>query len=419
MFLLIINVLLYLGLLLYQWRRKKRLDCGVVITAHWSLVAIMAIPFYLSEINYWQGHLSLWPFIYLFITFIIYVRYFINDKDIGKSMKDIVKYRSSAFDIMCYLYLAAVLLNAYNDDISLSMISTSNLMKNGADLYADHFEREVVYKGFLDHLSHSYEYYAYVIVLIYSFNSLCQGRNKFALIMMGFVFVNAALKSSLTGTRGSLVAVITLYLGLYSLYYNFFTKKINRQFLIFAAVFGALGGTYLFALTFSRFDQTQMGSGGSVVSYLGQSMLYFDYGIADSDHGYYYGIRTFKNLAKNFGIPVPEMLDSDVLLGTHFGTAFVTNIGMLTLDFGLLGTMLFGMLLPWLLRKLYLYKGKLTIPGLYFYIFFYNRMINGAFVNGSGSDYLYWQAFMFFVILWMIVRFASESKKSTAVKVTG
>jgi oligosaccharide repeat unit polymerase len=334
-------------------------------------------------------------------------------------MRNIVNYRSEIFDIICYLYVAAVIFNAYNDGVSLSMLSTSSLMENGADLYREHFEREVVYKGFLDHYSHTYEYYAYVVVLIISFNSLCQGRTKFALTMMAFVFINSALKSSLNGTRGSLVAVITLYVGLYSLYYKFFTKSTRKHFLTFAGILGVLGVLYLFAITVSRFDETQMGSSGSVISYLGQSMLYFDYGIADTDHGYYYGMRTFKFAAKMMGLQVPSEFNSDFLIGTHFGTAFTTNIGMLTLDFGYIGTMLFGLLLPWLIKKLYLNKGQLTLPGIYIYVFFYNRMINGAFVNSSGSDYLYWQAFMFYVILWVIVRFISKSKKSTSVKVSG
>lgn len=406
----IINALLYLLLFRYVWKKKKRLDCSVVLIGLWSLVAVMGVFHYIDE-KHFHDHMTLLPFIYLFITFIVYIRYFINEKDKYSSVQRITYYRSNVMDVICYLYIAAVILNIYNDGVTLSSLSTSSLMENGLDLYIDHFDREVVYKGFLDHYSHTYEYYAYVIVLIASFNALCQERYKFALILILVIVLNTLIKASATGGRNQVVALVTLIIGLYSLYYRFFTKKARHYFYMGSLVTGGFLLTYLMAITMSRFDDSDMGAGGSLVSYLGQPMLYFDYGIADVDHGLYYGIRTFKNLAEIIGIKVPIKFDSDILLGTHFGTAFTTNIGMLTLDFGYIGTLLFGIFLPWFMRKLYLYKGELTIPGLYIYIFFFNRMINGAFVNGSGSDYLYWQAFMFYVILWVIVVVSMNGKK--------
>lgn len=404
LFFVVINALLYLLLLHIVWKRKRCLDCGVVIVSLWAIIACAGIPLYLTD-NSWKDHIMLWPFLYLFIAFILYIRYFISD-NMTTRMTAIIHYKSSIMDLLCYLYIICVIMNIINDGNSMTMISSSHLVENGADLYAEHFLNEREYKNALDHYSHTYEYYAYLLALIVAFNSLCQGRLKFSMTLLGLVFIKTAMNAAMSGSRSSLVSVVTLYVGLYSLYYKFFSEKASRIFYIGAGILGFIGISYLAAVTIARFALSDEGSGGAVLAYIGQPMLNFNYGIADTDHGYFYGLRTFSNLAEIIGINVPERFDSNSLLGTHFGSGFTTFIGMLCLDFGYIGTLIFGVFLPWLMRSIYFFKGQFGIPSMYIYLFFYNRMINGGFVNGSGADYLYWQAFMYFVILLAIAHFS-------------
>ena len=106
----ILNALIYLVFLGYIWKVKKRLDCGIVIIAHWTLIAVMSILCY-SASKEWLDHVILWPYLYLFVAFILYARYYVYEKDLSKKLSDIVKIRSKVLDYLCYLYVICVIIS--------------------------------------------------------------------------------------------------------------------------------------------------------------------------------------------------------------------------------------------------------------------------------------------------------------------
>ena len=87
-----------------------------------------------------------------------------------------------------------------------------------------------------------------------------------------------------------------------------------------------------------------------MLAYLGQAMLQFDYGLADSLRKTYEGAMSFKNLYSLIGIDIPKRFSADSLLGTHIGTGFVTLVGFLVMDFGYIGTVIFSLLFPILMK---------------------------------------------------------------------
>ena len=151
-----------------------------------------------------------------------------------------------------------------------------------------------------------------------------------------------------------------------------------------------------------------MGVGGSYLHYLGSSMLYFNHGLSDSLKDTFGGIATFGGLMERMGI-TPTMdvhinYAADNLLGTKVGSSFVTFIGSLCMDFGFLMTLIIAVIWPLLINKLVFVNGKLSYPGLYLYLFYFCRLARGVFTNGFDAGVMYYQAFLFYFLLWCVIR---------------
>ena len=208
------------------------------------------------------------------------------------------------------------------------------------------------------------------------------------------------------GSRSALFTEVMLYLSGYVLYREYIPHKTKKNLNTIAAFAGAIALLFLIGFTNSRFSDLEMGSGGSLVFYFGQPMLCFNDGIANSVDGYLYGARTFKTILSWFGMSLPDFTSLDDLLGTNFGTNFTTIIGMLVLDFGFIGTLLFGLVLSSVFQRLCMYKKSFTVASLFLYLFFLNRLIFGVFTNKSGADMFYIIAFVFYLFF----RFVFEGK---------
>lgn len=409
---LIINSLLYIFVFGKKWLNERRLSPGLVMTGMWMMVAVFGAIYYPTTKEF-TGHITLFPLLYLFFAYFIFMRYYIVEKNWDKHILSIISFRSKIIDILCYLYLICVVVNFMADDISLQSIAYSNLIDNASSIYKEaHLGEDRVYESRLIQMTHSYEFYMYYIVLIASFSALCQGRKLFASIFLFVVFVNKLLGAAMDADRTEVVTLIILYVALYALFYKFFNQKIKRFILFMSSMLGAIVIIYLLGITIARFEDSEYGTEGSLLYYLGQPMLYFDYGLTDTMDGCYYGARTFNSLFERFGMASHQTFDANLQLKTHFGSGFVTVIGMLLLDFGYIGTIIFGIFLPWFIMKLTFFKGKLSLPGLYIYLFFFNRMCKGVFVNGSGAAVSYYQAIVFYIIMWIIVHYAGLKKRN-------
>ncbi len=385
----------------------------------WMMVAVFGALYYPTTKEF-AGHITLLPLLYLFLTFLVFMRYYIVEKSWDRQLSSIVSFRSTIIDILCYLYLICVAVNYITDDVSLQSISFSHLIENASTVYKEaHLGEDRVYGSRWLQITHSYEFYVYYIVLIASFNALCQGRKYFASIFLFVVTVNKLLGAAMDADRTEIVTLIILYAALYALYYKYFNRKTKKFTHYISLLLGAIVLVYLLGVTVARFDDSEYGTEGSLLYYLGQPMLYFDYGLTDTLDGCYYGARTFNSLLERFGMASQKYFDANLQLNTHFGSGFVTVIGMLLLDFGYIGTIIFGIFLPWFIMKLTFYRGQLSFPGLYIYLFFFNRMCKGVFVNGSGAAVSYYQAIIFYIIMWIIVYFADSKKRNTPQKIHG
>lgn len=399
MVLIILNAFLYIALLLLYWRKTKNIDCGFLLISVWVGVAVCAVFLYLDKPSDWL--LTFWPFFYLFLAFLLFSRmYIFSTSKTDYSIKSFVYKKNKILDVVCYLFIIFSVINIINTDFSSIYVSMEDMERYAMDNYETHIDNigKKAYTNFLERISLNYCSWFKVVVLIGMYNALCQKRNSFSVCLALSIFIPTFINSMMMGTRGTLFSEIILFISAYVLYKKYIPTQIKSKIYFGASITIVLSLIFITAVTNSRFSNTDMGSGGSVLWYFGQSMLYFDNGLADSVDGSFLGARTFKTLYPLFGLKMPISLYADMYLGTSFGTNFTTFIGMLILDFGFIGTLAIGLLLPWLIEKMCFYKKSFTFASLYLYLFFLNRLIFGVFTNASGADFQYIIAFLLYFI---------------------
>lgn len=415
MYFIIINSLLYIFLWLLYWQRRKVIDCGFLLIGLWAVISIYGVILYLDYPQRWHIT-SIVPFLYLFLTFLIFSRmYVFPSSTMNKSMENLVSERNKVLEAMCILYVISAVIIILTTDYSRVAFSMEEIERTALDNYDIHADNagKKLYTNFLERFSLNYFSTFKIGAMIGAFNLFCQRRNKFATIVALSIIIPSFLDCMLNASRSALFIEIMLYISGYLFYKRYLPREIKKKFYLSAAAVGTLTLLYMIGVTRSRFEDTEMGSEGSIIFYFGQPMLCFSDGVVDSVRNFLYGTRTFKTVFSWVGIEYPAFIDYDLYCGTHFGSNFTTFIGMLVLDFGLIGTMVMGLIIPWVIKKLCMYGKTFTVASLYLYLFFLNRIMFGAFSNKSGADFFYLIALFFYVFFRFVVDRRKKNKIQT------
>jgi hypothetical protein len=128
--------------------------------------------------------------------------------------------------------------------------------------------------------------------------------------------------------RVGMVALFANFAIVYLMMKDILPKYVKRTLIIAVSIIIPLILIYFIAVTVSRFEESSLNidAGESMMYYLGHSMLTFNYGVMDT-------IQNYANGAYMFDCSSLK----DIRFGTHFGTNFITFVGVLYLDFGLVG----------------------------------------------------------------------------------
>ncbi len=415
MIFVVLNALLYIVFLYFYWKKQKSIDNGFLLIGVWAFIAIMGIFLYLDNPNKWK--ITFGPFIYLFIAFLIYAKiYIFNTSKLTKSIAGFAFKRFTALDVLCIVYIFCAFYRVVTYDFSMPIMSMEEMGDMATDYYLEHLDREEgtkVYSSQIERFVLNYLVWFKITALIGMFNCFCQRRKFWGSLLALSLFLQILINAFTIGSRSALFADIMIVLSGFLLYKKFIPRKTLKNLFILALFGIFIFGAFLVGVTYSRFSDTDMGTGGSLLFYFGQPMLCFDYGIADSVEGYFYGARTFKTTFNWLGLYVPDTRMADIFLGTHFGSNFTTIIGMLILDFGFIGTLVFGVMLSWIVHTLCFSVKTFTIANLYLYLFFLNRLIMGVFTNGSGADMHYIIAFVFYIFFRFVFGIKTSDFKLT------
>lgn len=377
----IINSILFLGLVLYVYNRQKTLSPGLFVAIIYWISSVISI-FEYSENDYWHGHLSYWSFSYLFIIFLLFFR---------TELKSELKVDFSQLNynflitVLVYIYILsglylAVVLSARSVDI----FSGGDFLAQRTMLYYD--EDFQLYKNIVERIAMNIISYFKIFAIMMFFYFLSIKKYKLSLLLLASILIPLFQIAILTAARGSIYTLVIIFITMYFCFKKYISAKLNRVFLTGSLVILALFGFFVVSVSVSRFGDAFW---DSLRYYFGHGMLTFNYGLTDTLNQFAYGEYAFKWFYAD------SLLDIDSL-GAHMGTSFVTFVGNLYIDFGPFFTIIMALIIPSLVMRLI---KKQDFASLFFHFFYLDFLLAGVFVHGSGYALDWIMAFIIYSIL--------------------
>lgn len=153
-----------------------------------------------------------------------------------------------------------------------------------------------------------------------------------------FVSISPILRGVLSADRTEIIHYGLMFLFSVVLFQNFITKKI-RSFLLYLSVPVAfLSVFYVFAVSASRFEDTEEGTHGSMIEYAGQSYANFCYVYENHNPDLFYVEREIPLISYLFfNCQYVDTKDERSAKEGFFIGVFVSHIGSWFLDVGLVG----------------------------------------------------------------------------------
>lgn len=369
----IINILLYLFLFLYWRKLNKKSNIGIMIVPLMLLMTsvLCAINSYL-EPQTW--HLTLFPFIYLFISFCILLlplRYLCPQKGelVFISNLKIIKILVNIFIVLSLstlLFRFQEAINAFSSGDWLSI--RTEMYQAETPSYNSFFERlSINGSGFLSTLGMVYYFYCLSSYCLKKKNGL------YMALLASAVLLPPIISSISNAARGSLfffgIKLLVITLVFYNHFSNGVKKKIKWGGVVLAVFFFILS----LAITLSRFSTD---SNSSLLYYFGHAMNAFNYGVMDSLKSYSGGQWFWGDYYSLFSHSIGSMESN----GTHFSSSFITIIGCLLIDFGPIYSIIMIIVIVLLFSRKH--NNHMDISDVYLYIVFSELLIEGVFVCG-------------------------------------
>ncbi len=399
------NAFLYIIVLLVHGKKYKRVDIYMYIVVIWAVTAVLC--YYNVINNPTQWNLMFWPFIYLFVVFLLFLQPY-NSFYINKD-----SFRGGdchGLRIIAWIYVITGILAIYYTlpyAIMNYMMADWDALRN--DVYMDE-DSVVYYHSALERLIKNIHSYIEVFATIYAFYLLTKPKPKSnkTLIILIFVtwLISTLVSSALEASRGMLAKQIMNAGLLYILFKNEIPHNTKRLLRFSFVFFLVLVSGYFISVTVSRFGEGDSG-GDSVLYYLGHSMSTFNDGIAQHIQHYSEGKRFFKWFIDFFGGN-----SSYGNLGHQAGTGFITFIGSFYMDFGAVGTLILSLIMLPIIsaftRKKYYYFSDLIVI-----VYFAEYYLGGVFVYGSGTSLQWFMTFILYFIVKKIEIKKIEIKKNS------
>lgn len=331
----IVNALLYIFLLLWYVNNHHKNILGLILILLYTTVAIFAIPRYFLSIELLHDvdDVTLEPFIYLFVVFIMFTWYFYK-VDLRNLANACVKGRWKKIYFLIYVYILSTIVVFYLSigDVVSNVISgewgDAKKVSEGLDVT---FE----YHFFLEQFFVVFNIQSTVFMSVFFFLMLINDRNKYlSFVLLFCLSLSVLLISFKLAGRGTFVR---FFISIIAPYLLFFTKMplrtvklINK--IIFFSIF--IVSFYILEVTISRFGDLDTSYNvyetyngwTSLLSYAGQSFLFWNVAVYPmSEYGY--GIYGCEFLYGNDAF-------INFTLGTRWISKFCTFIGSIYIDIG-------------------------------------------------------------------------------------
>lgn len=369
----VINVLLYLFLFLFWKRTNKHCNIGVMIVPLMLLITAA-----LCAITSLQGpttwHLTLFPFVYLFLSFCILLIPLLRicpkagDKIVVSNL-GIVRVFVNIFIFLSIATIFIRLQGAINAMLSGDWLTIRTEMYQADEpVYNSFFERLAINgSGFLSTLGAVYFFYC-----ISNLNK--RKISNFYIILLGMaVLLPPVITSISNAARGSLFFFGLKMLVVTLVFYNHYSSGIKKGIRWGAIILATLFLSLSIAITLSRFSTD---SNSSLLYYFGHSMNAFNYGVMDSIK-YYSGGQWF--LGDYYSLVGHKPISMEAS-GTHFASSFITIMGCMLYDFGPIYSLVVVIIIVTFFNRKH--KGNIEISDVYLYVVYSELLIEGVFVCG-------------------------------------
>lgn len=361
LYLVIYVILLVISLFLY-WRKRRRIDAGVIMLSLYIIYAFFSILLYKDKTFEFQYfHISLFPLLFLFVCLMFSfspVLSFDSLKYTGiqsptKWYLDVIAW----VIILSYVFQSGFVFSHLYSGISFILLDEDG----GADLYTKMADNAA--SGGIG-ISNIFAivgnmFYEFGILLLF-YNLTLKKKNKYIIIGLSLAMIIGILTYLAAGQRGGMIKRTLVTVGTFFLLKDYIDYKTKRKVKRIGIIVIAVVSFLFMAISLSRFSNREGGVESSFNRYAGQSVLYFDQ-YAFDNNGIRYGDRVapvFKRLLTFDDVPRNYMERRAKYPQLHINDeVFVTFVGDFCFDFGPVIAFLLIILFSFLNRRTIRYNG--------------------------------------------------------------
>ena len=374
---LITNTLLY-ALLIYIVYKKNGSWPTLFVLLVYFVFALNASLIYGTDNYKWglysKRDLSIYPFIYTFVGFLLFALPILKFKSNTKIIMALPKEKEK---IVFYVCLAVMLLGGvvnYSFATSFSDVGEAY----GSTVRPTGFAAQirVVSAAFL-----------FPTLVMIGYQSTTFGNRKKCFMLLAAYFFNGIIEAMTCGSRGVLFFKVFHLIIVLLIFKNYWEKKTLR------IIFVVMGCVMVFivslslAISYSRFGDDNALSW--IFSYFGEPFLNMSL--------YYWDPTYIWNGMSTFG---RYFSDSHTINGPYMPILFKMFSGQSFMDFGLFNGFLFIILMSFIFTKIMPHKKMLTFGDMLVVMYVYCHVMRGVF----GIMTLGWSAYALIIVLYFYTK---------------
>lgn len=368
---------------------KRYNKMGLILMALYSVIGVIALVA-VRQGRFETQNLTMFPYIYLILIYIIAFSPFLS-RTTNLSLEKLKFNINQKYVIFAYIFIITSLisLSFYWPQVK-QLLSSGEWNANRASLYDGSLTFNTVW---YQYYSLQFSGYTRLLGILIGFVFLREKKKE--LIGWGCIIVGAAteiLSAMYTSSRGSIVNIVLLLIIMYMFFFNDLEKDKRRFFVVLSCLALVAIVPYVIEVTVSRFST--IGASNSLVDYLGQAPVVFNYGVSPINK-HLYGEYTLGRLFGGRSISPSE-------LGGTWGSGFYTFVGWLFIDWGVTGTIVVASLIAYITNQI-IRRKMYSIADLFIVFFVYYTLLQGVFVIGRAYIYnivmavfIYWFVKLFF-----------------------
>lgn len=365
---------------------KRYNPLGIFLMILFDLTAFFAILSYnrkLIDVT----EVTIFGLFFLVLAYCLFAAPFLRREYVFGAEKVISTNRNYYLFALFYIIVTIVSIKCYLPTI-LNMLGggfdwgTNRMAFNNGEL-------SFPYSNTIEYLCINLSSYLQLVALIVGFKMISEESKKvLGFILLGCGILTDLMASMYNSSRGSILILGMLILGMYVFFNSSFEKNIKRFAIIAGAMISVVVVPYVIEVTVSRFSRSA--ALNSIIFYFGHAPTTFAANIVTIDKlswGQY-------GLGRLFGVTS----FSQSAVGGSWGDAFYTFVGWLYIDWGPIGVILIGIAMYFLLNHL-TKKETYLISDVFLFFFVYKTLLSGVFVIGRNYCYTIVSSLIIYVIL--------------------